>query len=463
VDDPVGLLQRSLAQLQLELRSGQIRAADLVAAGRERMARHGGPLGAYIARDEALLEAQARAADAALAAGADTGPLQGIPISVKDLYGVHGLAVHAGSPRRLPPAWEREGPLLGALRRQLALVTGKTHTVEFAFGGLGTNPHWPTPRNPWDAQVHRVPGGSSAGAGVSLHCDALLALGTDTAGSVRIPAAMTGAVGVKTTRGRWSTDGIVPLSPSFDSPGLLARSVADARLAFHALDAQPAPPAPPVRALRLGVCEAPFWDECSAGVAKAVQRALDELAGAGAELVPLPLAEVDETLAIFRAGHLAAVELYEFLHAELGEWMATLDPVVAARMADAGELAAHEYLRRRRRLGTLAAGAARRLRAVDAIAAPTVPITAPPLAEVQDAQAYRRCNLLALRNTSVANLLGLCAVTVPVGLDAAGIPVGLQLCARGGHDAALLALAESCERVWGSAFERLGPAPLAPV
>jgi aspartyl-tRNA(Asn)/glutamyl-tRNA(Gln) amidotransferase subunit A len=169
---------------------------------------------------------------------ARVGPLQGIPISIKDLYAAEGLPCFAGSSRRLPAdPWEKDGPIVATIRRQLGPIVGKTHMVEFAFGGTGLNSHHGAPYNPWDATTHRSPGGSSSGAGVSLlEGSAFLALGSDTADSVRIPACMTGTVGLKVTIGRWSAEGVVPLSHTFDTPGLLARSVSDAAYGFAALD-----------------------------------------------------------------------------------------------------------------------------------------------------------------------------------------------------------------------------------
>ena len=147
------------------------------------------------------------------------------------------MEIYAGSSRLMPDALQREGPLVENLRQQRAVFTGKTHTVEFAFSGLGLNSHWGTPRNPWDTAVHRVPGGSSSGAGVSLiEGSAILAFGSDTAGSVRIPASLTGTVGLKTTHGRWPLAGIVPLSPTLDTAGLLARTADDMLFAFAAID-----------------------------------------------------------------------------------------------------------------------------------------------------------------------------------------------------------------------------------
>jgi aspartyl-tRNA(Asn)/glutamyl-tRNA(Gln) amidotransferase subunit A len=161
-----------------------------------------------------------------------------VPVSIKDLFAAFGYPCFAGSSRRLPAdPWERDGPLVATLRRHLGVIMGKTHMVEFAFGGTGHNSHWGAPYNPWDAAVHRSVGGSSSGAGGSLlEGSAALAFGSDTAGSVRIPAAMTGTVGLKVTLGRWSTEGVVPLSPTFDTPGLLARSVSDVAYGFAALD-----------------------------------------------------------------------------------------------------------------------------------------------------------------------------------------------------------------------------------
>lgn len=453
-------LDLSLAEAAAALRSDALTAIDLTEAA---LARHGerALLDAYVHRDPATMRAQALAADAAFAAGVDHGPLQGIPVSVKDLFGVPGWPTFAGSPRPLPERFCEAGTSIRRLLQCHAVLTGKTHTVEFAFGGIGTNPHHPVPRNPWDDAVHRVPGGSSAGAGVSLHLDAMLALGTDTAGSVRIPAAMTGNVGVKTTHGRWPVDHIVPLSPSFDTVGILARSVADAAVAFAVLDGRPADALPAMRitGLRLGRCDDELWQDCSPGVAESVDAAIAALTAAGACVQRFELPQVAPALALFRVGHLAAPELQEFMASELPDWLPTLDPAVAARLADAGEMKAQEYLRRKRELARLQALADLALGDIDALVLPTVPITPPTVEHVSTLENYRQANMLALRNTAVANLLRLCAVTLPVGLDAAGMPVGLQLVMRAGQDQRLLALALACEQLLGRPRERLGRPP----
>ena len=231
------VLSLPVAEVARLLADGEFRASAVAEQAIANHKRFGNRLGAYSQwRPEFALQC-AEAADAVFALGSTTGLLQGIPISVKDLFGVKGFATFAGSPKRLPPAFEAEGPVIAKVRRQLPLIMGKTHMVEFAFGATGQNTHYGNPRNPWDATVHRSPGGSSSGAGVSL-CEgsALLAFGTDTAASVRLPATMTGNAGLKLTKNRWSTEGIVPLSFSFDTPGLLARSMADIAFGFAAVD-----------------------------------------------------------------------------------------------------------------------------------------------------------------------------------------------------------------------------------
>ncbi|MCY4573306.1 MAG: amidase, partial [Gemmatimonadetes bacterium] len=225
----------SIADIATAVRSGESTAGSLA----EDAIRHheASDLGAYIVFDAEGARRQADAVDAAVARGEDPGPLAGVTVSVKDLYGVEGLPIRAGTRRELPERWRREGFLVGALRKLGAVIVGKTHTVELAFGGVGLNPNTGTPVNPWDAGEHRVPGGSSAGAGVSLwEGSARIAVGSDTGGSVRIPASATGVVGHRHTTGRWPTTGVVPLSTTLDTVGLLTHTAEDSRYAFRAID-----------------------------------------------------------------------------------------------------------------------------------------------------------------------------------------------------------------------------------
>jgi len=462
-------LELSIRGMGAALRAGRARAEELFDAVSERYRRLGARLEAYKHWDPERGRDQARAADMLLAAGHDAGPLMGLPVSLKDIYGVQGMPIFAGMAKELPPQWRAEGPVVTALRRQLAVVTGKTHTVELAFGGVGTNVHWGAPRNPWDAHAHRACGGSSAGAGVSLaQGSAVVAMGTDTGGSVRIPASVTGAVGLKTTIGRWSTRGIVPLSTTFDTPGPLTRSVEDVIVAFAAIDPAQEDAEDLFRRcdavapgdLRLGLCDEHFWERCAPGVAEAVKAAVDEVTAAGARLERLSLPEVAEASKRHRRSALFGVEGLSFLEDNYPQMLETVDPNVRVRLEAAREVSAVGFFTDLRKVAALARAADARLRQVDVLVTPTVPVPAPTLDQVATAEDYARANALMTRNTHPVNLLALCAITLPVALDAVGMPVGMQLVARGGDEERLLAVAHACEKLLGTARERLGTPPL---
>jgi aspartyl-tRNA(Asn)/glutamyl-tRNA(Gln) amidotransferase subunit A len=449
------LMDKALRELAAGLRSKQFSALDLWREARAAMDAGEPRWGAYKLRADDLAGRQARDADAAFAVGIDHGLLQGIPVSVKDLYGVPGLPIYAGSARELPAKWQAAGPLVECLLDEKAVIAGKTHTVEFAFGGVGLNNHWPTPRNPWDDKHHRVPGGSSSGAGVSLReGSAIVALGSDTAGSVRLPASLTGNAGYKPTIDRWSTRGIVPLSRIFDTPGVLARTVDDAFLAAAEFDRRMYGDRPgaigraaQAERLRIGVPKEHFWDDCDPGIAEVVRAVLARFERAGHRLVPMSFPEAVGAYEQFLAGGTAGVELRAFLEAELPEWIPILDPNVGKRIEASAGIAAVEFLRRKEALEKLAAQALDRFRDVDVIATPTAICAPPRVDEVADYDRYRAANMRLLHNTPAANLLRLCAITMPVGLDALGLPVGLQLMAAGMRDDLLFSAALGFERV----------------
>ncbi len=460
--------EKSLREIGSALRSGEVSALDLFETARSAHEAHHEALGAYLLWDEERARGQAEAADTAFRDGRDAGPLQGIPTSVKDLFGVSYLDTHAGSPTPLPKGWSGEGPVMRAVIEQGAVVTGKTHMVEFAFGGLGTNAHWPVPRNPWDAAHHRTPGGSSSGAGVSLiEGSALVALGSDTAGSVRVPASVTGTVGLKVTAGRWSLEGLVPLSPTFDTPGILTRTAADAALAFEVIDAfcagraagAPAE-ADDIGGVRIGICEDHFFANCPDDIAEPVRAAIGELETAGAKAADFNLPETEQAYALFRMGSVVSSELRAFLDTELPAWNDTLDPNIAFRLSGALDLDSEEIATRRARIAEFGASAAARMDDVDVLVSPTVPFTAPKLEDVSDPKSYSAANLATLSNTCIGNLLGFCAITLPVGLDKAGIPVGLQCMAGPGQEEKLLSIACAFENVLGTSRQRLGRPPI---
>jgi aspartyl-tRNA(Asn)/glutamyl-tRNA(Gln) amidotransferase subunit A len=466
VSGPV--IDRPIRAIAAALRDGSATIETLIEEAVARHERLDGALGGYKHWDAERAGAEARAAGMLLGTGHDAGPLMGLPVSIKDIYGVRGMPTFAGTPTELPPEWRAEGPVVTALRQAMAVVMGKTHTVEFALGAVGLTANWETPRNPWDGASHRVCGGSSAGAGVSLaEGSAVVAMGTDTGGSVRVPASATGQVGLKTTAGRWSTDGIVPLSATFDTPGPLTRSVEDAAVAFAVID-----PAPgdvdalfrrletmDVGELRLGVCDEHFWDDCAPGIAEGVGTALDELGGKGARVVRMAFPEAAE--AGRRALHLQpfGVEGLSFIAEDYPDRLETMDPNVRARFDVARGVSAVDYFTAMRTLRTLGAAAGERLRGVDALVVPTMPIPPPTVDEVATGDAYSRVQAALTRNTVPANLLGLCALTMPVALDGVGMPVGFQLIARAGHEERLLAAGLACEKVLGTGRERIGVPP----
>jgi len=460
----IEILEASLSGVAAALRNREVSSQELVEEALRRHATVGEHHGAYKHFDAAGARAAAEGADEMLAEGR-AGPFCGIPISVKDLYGARGLPTFAGTARRLPDSWEADGWLVARLRAQGALVVGKTHTVELAYGAVGINPHWGTPRNPWDADAHRVPGGSSCGAGVSLwEGSALLALGSDTGGSIRIPASMTGAVGHKTTKGRWPTSGVVPLSSTLDTVGALTRSVEDSAYFGAAGDPSLADPAAflsDLRAsntsgLRVAIPRCGIWDDCQADIADVLHGALSQLASTGWAMSEAEGGLLDEAQHLYMHGGIAGAECKAFLEADLPGWMEILHPTVGLRLAGAPAMTSELYAESRAHRDRMVHAAGSLFQEADFLALPTAIITPPTVAELDDHEAYLQANSAALRPTCPVSMLGLCAVTIPVGLDAQGMPVGLQLVAPGGADERLLGAALAIEGVFGTPRESLG-------
>jgi len=458
-----------LADIHNGLRSKCISARSLAELAIARYQNSEGRLNSYRSFDESLVRQQADAADRSFTAGLDRGFLQGIPISVKDLFGVKGFPIFAGSNRELPIKWHTEGPIIEEVRRHESVIMGKSHSVEFAIGALGTNPNWGTPRNPWDNKLHRIPGGSSSGAGVSLaQGSALVALGSDTAGSIRVPASMTGVVGYKPTFGKWPTEGIIPLSNHLDCPGPLTRSVVDLVFLLKAL-------APAIQnqksdlstselgeiaQLRIGVCDQYFWDNCSPGVADGVQKALAELEEAGAQLADIDITLAADAMEFQLQGSLVGPEFATFIEAELPAWVPLLDPSVRARLEQARKMPNSAFNSRINQVKAFSQQAANYFCEFDVLALPTTSVTPPSLDEIAQPESYRENTKMALRNTCVANLCGLAAITLPVALDRANMPVGLQFMAANGEDSNLIRAAAVAENILGTGAERIGRPPL---
>jgi aspartyl-tRNA(Asn)/glutamyl-tRNA(Gln) amidotransferase subunit A len=260
----------------------------------------------------------------------------------------------------------------------------------------------------------------------------------------------------------------VPLSFTFDTPGLLARSVSDAAYGFAALDPAGIDPAGFVAraserdpaGVRIGTGDPFLWRDCDPGITETVEEAVNALVRAGAVACDFKLVEAESAYAVFLEGGLSAIELRSFLDRELPDWLGQLDPVIAPAVSGAEGLSAREYLSRVARLRGLARSAAPRLDAVDVVASPTLCVTPPLMSEVADSESHLRVNRRIVRNTVAVNYLGLCAITLPVGRDRAGMPVGLQLVAPAATEERLLTIALAAERVLGTAADRLGTPPL---
>lgn len=466
----ISILDTPALQLIAALREGSIKAADLLAQAQERHDRFGRALNAYKLWLGPNAAVQADAADAAFRAGAQLGPLQGLPISIKDVFGIRGTPTYCGTPKRLPEKYEAEGPLVAGLRNQLAMFPGKTHTVPFAFGVLGVNAHWGAPRNPWDAAAHRLSGGSSSGAGVSLwEGSCVFALGSDAGGSVRAPASFTGTVGLRTSIGRWRTGGAPPLSPTLDTPGLLARCVEDLIVACAAIDPQmrslqdilQSTQARTLTGLRIGVPANHFFEDCGPGVAETVRAALATLERKGARLIEVRLPLAESSSQWMANGGVGVPEGYALIKQEFADWIDTLDPTVWSRLSTYGAIDTAEYLARLRELEPMRLRAHEQLEGIDVLASPTTRITAPTTDEVADLEDYRRLNMAAGRNLMLMNLWDFPSLSLPVGKDVNGLPIGLQLSTARGTDHVLLGIARAVESALGTARQILGDPPLA--
>jgi aspartyl-tRNA(Asn)/glutamyl-tRNA(Gln) amidotransferase subunit A len=393
--------------------------------------------------------AAARHADACARAGVELPTLAGLPVSIKDLFDVAGETTLAGSVlRRGEPAAPHDAVAVARLRGAGAAIVGKTAMTEFAFSGVGINPHHGTPVNPADAALARIPGGSSSGAAVSVALGlAVAGLGSDTGGSIRIPAALCGLVGFKSTQSRVPLDGAFPLSPTLDTVCALARCVDDC-LAVDAVlaGAMLHVPARPLDGMRFVVPQTLLQDGLEPAVASAFSNALTRLSKAGARIIERPLAELAEVASINAPGGFSAVEAYATHRAALKAQRERFDPRVAQRIALGEAVSAADYIvmqqRRRAWIGRTTAA----LQGFDALLCPTVPITAPPIDTLLATdEAFFRANGLLLRNTFTVNFLDGCAFSLPC-QDPGKLPVGLMLAAPRGHDAALAAAARAVER-----------------
>lgn len=442
---------KTIAEAAIALAAGRTTAAALTDAALARIAAPDGE-GArtFITVHADTARAAAAAMDALRAAGRAPSAFAGIPISIKDLYDEAGVTTRAGSVAlKGAPAARATAPSVQRLIRAGFVILGRTNMVEFAFSGLGVNPHYGTPRSPWDRATGRLPGGSSSGAGVAV-ADGMgfAALGTDTGGSCRIPAALCGVVGWKPTAKRVPLTGLLPLAGSLDSAGPLARSVADCAVvdAIMAGAEDPVAPAPlPIKGLRLGLPRGTFLTDGMDGTVAAVfGRTLTRLSAAGAHVIEFDLPELEDILAANATGGFAASESWAFHHALVAEKAASFDPRILKRIQRGEHMSAADYVELVQARARIIAAAARRTAPFDAVICPTCPLVPPRIADVDDDAAYNRINMALLRNTSVGNFLDRCSISIPCHAEGEA-PVGLMLTGEHMGDARLFAVAAAVE------------------
>jgi len=441
----------TLAALADDLGAGRTTARKLV---EECIARIADPSGEgqrtfiHVDRDAALEAANAM--DRLRKAHAAPSRFAGIPVSIKDLFDIAGQVTRAGS-RALEdsaPA-ASDAPVVARLRRAGFVIIGRTNMTEFAYSGIGINPHYGTPKSTWQRNVGHVPGGSSSGAAVSI-ADRMAygALGTDTGGSCRIPAAYNGIVGFKPTQSRIPLDGGVPLSFSLDSYGPLANSV-QCCASLDAVLADEVPPAirpRPIKGMRLAVPMTVAMDDLDDAVAKTFERALERLSRAGAQIEHIDVPEFLDVGMMNAKGGFAASESYAWHRYLLTSKGDVYDPRVALRMQRGEGMSAADYIDLLNARRSLIARIAVRLACYDALVMPTTANTPPKIADLADDKAFTVANLRSLRNCTLINMIDGCAISLPAQREGE-VPVGLMLAAPGGSDRRIFELATAMEGV----------------
>ena len=444
---------KSIAQLSALIQSGTL---DPVALAEETLA------GIRAYRDQSVFIVltperameEASAASARIKSGRSLGLLDGVPIAWKDLFDLAGLPNTAGSVvLKDAPRASRDAAVVAALKQAGMVAVGRTNMSEFAFSGLGINPHYGTPENPHSKDVPRIPGGSSSGAGVSVAAGLVpIAMGTDTGGSIRIPAAFNGIVGYKATRGRYPMDGVFPLAKSLDSLGPLCRTVQDAVWIDAAMCGLTAPAIRrgSVEGLALVVPETIFFDDIEPEVMAAFEAALKRLESAGAKVrrrtFPL-FTQLFDLMA--KLGPLVTAEAFALHRERLNSPDAErMDPRVAMRSRLGEKTSMADYVAILNAREVMISELASQVAPGELLVSPTLPHVAPPIQPlIEDDELFLRMNGKTLRNTLIGNFFDWCGVSIPCGVGQAGMPVGLLLSGLPNTDDHLLSVALAAEDI----------------
>jgi aspartyl-tRNA(Asn)/glutamyl-tRNA(Gln) amidotransferase subunit A len=441
----------TLADLAADLSFGRTSSRALVEACLDRIedpAGEGRTTFLHVDRGAAL--AQADAMDLLRSSAAAPSPYAGIPISIKDLFDITGQVTRAGSTvlANRPPATQ-DATSVARLRRAGFVLIGRTNMSEFAFSGLGMNPHYGTPRNPWERSQGRIPGGSSSGAAISV-ADAMAhaALGTDTGGSCRIPAAFTGLVGYKPTAGRVPRTGAIPLSTTLDSIGPITRSVACCATldAILANDSRPNQTNRSLAGMRFAVPTTFVLEDMDADVAAHFERSLSRMSAAGARIERIAIPEFADIPAINTKGGFSAAESYAWHRPLIESDGAAYDPRVLIRIQRGASQTAVDFIELLAARRAFIAAVEERVARFDALIYPTTPVVPPRIAALQSDDEFFKVNGLVLRNPAVINLLDGCAISIPNYGDGEP-PTGLMLACPGGLDYQLFRCAAAAEPI----------------
>ena len=453
-NDP--LTGKSIEQLGSDLRKGSITCKELTSIYCNRIKAFNSKLHSFIYFDESKAMLWADGIDKLFESKVDLGPLMGIPVAIKDICSVNGIPTTNGSDIITDDITGPEGTLVKKLKSLGCVILGKTHTVEFALGATGINERKGTPKNPWDIEAHRIPGGSSSGSAVAVASGlAPFAIGTDTGGSVRIPASLNGIVGLKTTKNKWPTDGIFPLSPTLDTPGPIGRSVKDIKLIFNTYNNSNPLIAPlKIEGMRLGKLQEPFTSNLDLQVAEAYDNFCIKLKDLGATIENVTISEANEKAVLFPkivgSEIISAFGKERFL-----DNVDKMDSVTGHRAKLGLNVSSIEYINAKNRVLELEKITKIYFTKFDALISPTTIMQALKVNDTENTEKMHDRSLLASANTQPVNIFGACAITYPIQSFCNNydfektLPIGLQIICGRDQDEKAVEIALSFEKIFG--------------
>ena len=449
------LVGSSIYEIGMKLRDGTLTCVELTSLYFKRINILNPYINAYIYINESKSLSWSEGIDKLIASGVDLGPLMGIPIAIKDICSVNGMPTTNGSEIISDDITGLEGTLVKRLKSLGCVILGKTHTVEFALGATGLNKHKGTPQNPWDENIHRMPGGSSSGSAVAVASGlAAFAIGTDTGGSVRIPASLNGIVGLKTTKERWATDGIFPLSPTLDTPGPIARNVKDTKLIFDTYNKNDNKLKPiDIKNMSFGKLKEPFTTNLDPQIMEAYENICNELEKLGAKIEEIIIPEAYEKATLFP--RIVGSEIISaFGINRFTKNVDRMDPVTGNRAKLGLNVSSFEYISAKQRISELEVIINQHFVKYDALLSPTTVMQALDVKKVEIGEELHERSLLASANTQPVNIFGICAITYPIQKFVKNqnqdiLPIGLQIICNKNEDEKAVEIALSLELCFG--------------